>query len=221
MSDRTDTPAPLDRSTAEVVAGITDRLGTRSRMIVAIAGAPASGKSTLAAAVVDVLTARGISAVVVPMDGFHLDNRLLDARGLRPRKGAPETFDALGFVHMISRLGSGGEEVVIPGFDRSRDISIAGADVVGTDTRVLVVEGNYLLFDEDPWRQLAPLWDLSVRLDVGPDELRRRLIDRWLSYGLLPDAATARAESNDLPNARRVLDKSLPADIVISGLLPT
>ena len=33
------------------------------------------------------------SAAVVPMDGFHYDDAVLTAKGLRQRKGAPETFD--------------------------------------------------------------------------------------------------------------------------------
>lgn len=148
------------------------------------------------------------------MDGFHLDNAVLDARGLRNRKGAPETFDAAGFVNLVSRLKHPCE-VVVPCFDRARDIAVAGATVVPADCPVVIVEGNYLLFDEDPWRALVPLWDISARIDVPMPELRARLIQRWLSHGFSRAAATRRAESNDIPNAQRVIERALPADLVL------
>ncbi len=200
---------------ADVVDRLIRRVGAvrpkARRRLIAIAGAPASGKTTLAAELAEALGAR---AILVPMDGFHLDNRILDARGLRPRKGAPQTFDGAGFVHMIRRLASE-DEVVIPVFDRARDIAIAGASVVGPETETAVVEGNYLLLDEEPWRALRPLWDLSVYLKVPEDTLRARLIQRWLDHGLNPQAAEARATSNDLPNALHIARHSSEADIVL------
>ncbi len=175
----------------------------------AIAGPPASGKSTLAAALVDRLGAR---AALVPMDGFHLDNRILDARGWRARKGAPHTFDAVGFVHLIRRLGVE-DEVLLPVFDRSLDMSIAGAEVVGPETEICVVEGNYLLLDQAPWTDLHGLWDLSVFLDVSLDEIDRRAVARWDDHGWPRDKARAHIDVNDLPNARLVLEESVVADI--------
>lgn len=182
------------------------------RVLVALVGAPASGKSTLASELARRLNLQKCSATVVPMDGFHLDNAILDARELRPRKGAPETFDAHGFISLVKRLKDKAE-VIAPAFDRTRDLSVAGAIAVSADTRVVIVEGNYLMFDEDPWRDLAPLWDLTARLDVPMDQLRARLIQRWLSLNLSRAAATRRAESNDIPNAERIVAKPLPCDL--------
>ena len=102
---------------------------TQERLLICVAGAPGSGKSTLASELARRLNQERCSAMIVPMDGFHLDNAVLDARGLRARKGAPETFDADGFLHMIRRMKEA-VEVVAPMFDRSRDLSIAGAVVV-------------------------------------------------------------------------------------------
>ncbi|MCC5983483.1 MAG: nucleoside/nucleotide kinase family protein [Rhodobacteraceae bacterium] len=185
------------------------------RRLVAVAGAPASGKSLLSAALRDTLQQAGHRAEVVPMDGFHLDNTLLDARGLRARKGAPETFDAEGFIALIARLRSGAE-VVYPVFDRARDLSIAGAGVVPTDCEFAIVEGNYLLFDESPWSALAAMWDFSLRLDTPEETLRARCIARWLAHGHTPAQARARAESNDLANARRIIAAALPADMTLA-----
>ncbi|WP_313349634.1 nucleoside/nucleotide kinase family protein [Paracoccus sp. (in: a-proteobacteria)] len=179
------------------------------RRIVAIAGAPGSGKSTLAAQLVAVLK----GAVLVPMDGFHLDNRLLDPDGLRGRKGAPETFDAEGFVALVERLKAGGE-VIYPVFDRALDMAIAGAGRVRAESRLVVVEGNYLLLDRRPWHKLAGLWDLSVMLDVAMEELERRLTTRWQGFDCQPAEIAAHLD-NDLANAELVLRESLPADLTV------
>jgi pantothenate kinase len=176
---------------------------------VAIAGPPTAGKSTLAAA----LAARlGAAAAVVPMDGFHLDNTLLEARGLRARKGSPESFDAEGFLHAMRRLRDA-PEVILPVFDRGRDAALAGALAVGPGTRIALVEGNYLLLDRPPWDALAPLWDLTVFLRLPLAEVERRAMARWHAHGWPEPRARAHVAGNDLPNARLVLEHSRPAEL--------
>ena len=182
------------------------------RRLVALSGAPGSGKSTLSEPLAAMLTERGVRSEVVPMDGFHLDNRLLEASGLMPRKGAPETFDLGGFKRLCHALRAD-DDVIYPLFDRSRDLAIAGAAHVGQDCSVAVIEGNYLLFDEPGWRDLADLWDVSIRLDVPLAELEARLVQRWLTHGLDQAAAEARARGNDLANAQRIASARLPADL--------
>jgi fructokinase len=184
------------------------------RRLVAIAGAPASGKSTLAASLTEALRAAGEAVENVPMDGFHLDNRLLDGMGLRARKGAPETFDAEGFRVLVERLKAE-ERVYFPLFDRGQDQAIAGAGVVPASCRLVVIEGNYLLFDEAPWAALASLWDLSIWIDTPEALVRARCIRRWLDHGHSEAAAITRAEGNDLRNARRVMGTRLPADVTL------
>nr|WP_067293163.1 nucleoside triphosphate hydrolase [Marinobacterium profundum] len=184
------------------------------RTLIALSGAPASGKSTLAQQLTAAINAQSPCAALVPMDGFHLDNAILQQRDLLPRKGAPETFDAQGFVQLVQRLGSEAE-VFVPLFDRSRDIAIAGAARVGPEHRILIVEGNYLLFDEQPWSQLCSYWDLSIQLNVPLAMLELRLIQRWRDQGLSESAARQRALNNDIPNARRIIQQALPADLVL------
>ena len=183
----------------------------QGRFLTALAGPPGAGKSTLAA---ELVAALGAGAKAVPMDGFHYDDAVLTARGARDRKGAPDTFDAQGFLHLLRRLRV--EDVVaIPLFDRDLEISRAGADIVGPDDRLLVIEGNYLLLNEDPWPQVAPLVDLTVWIDVPEDELDRRLQARWAQYGKTPEQARAWIDSNDMPNIRRVTRGSRAADVVL------
>lgn len=182
------------------------------RVMVAIAGAPGAGKSTLAT---DLVARLGAEAALVPMDGFHLDNAILDARGRRFAKGSPDTFDVAGFAATLRRLLTE-EEVIIPVFDRNIDLSRGSARVVSPQARIAVVEGNYLLLRDAPWNHLAPLWNLTVFLDVPKAELERRLIVRWLHHGLDATAARHRAEVNDLPNARIVATRSVAADMVLA-----
>ncbi|PYE86011.1 sugar transporter [Pseudoroseicyclus aestuarii] len=200
----------------EQVEALTERVEAlrtqQHRILVAIAGAPASGKTTLAAELAKRLRLKKCQAEVVPMDGFHLDNAVLDMWGMRTRKGAPESFDAGGFLHLIRRLAAE-EDVVAPIFDRARDIAIAGAQVVPSDCPVVIVEGNYLLHDEAPWSRLAPLWHVSAFLEVPIEDIRARLIQRWLSLGHTRAVATQRVMHNDMPNAQRVMDHALPADL--------
>ena len=181
------------------------------RRLVALAGAPASGKSTLA----DHLGKAIPQACVVPMDGFHLDNRLLDPRGLRARKGSPPSFDAEGFAHLVERLRDA-NSVVYPVFDRSLDKAIAGAGYVAPEIETVILEGNYLLHDAPVWRTLTGFWDLSIYLDVPEDELRARLVKRWTDHGRSPKEALDKAETNDLPNARLVADTLLTPDVQVT-----
>lgn len=196
---------------AELAQLIRVKAQGQGRYLVALAGPPGAGKSTLAA---DLVTALGKGAKAVPMDGFHYDDAVLIARGARDRKGAPDTFDVQGFLHLLRRLRTE-DEVAIPLFDRELEISRAGADIVTAADRVLVVEGNYLLLNESPWPQTAPLFNLTVWIDVPESELDRRLLARWAHYGKTPDQARAWIDGNDMPNIRRVTQNSRSADVVL------
>jgi len=157
----------------------------------------------------------GVSAIV-PMDGFHLDDRVLVPLGHRSRKGAPHTFDLGGYRATLERLRrDSGEAVAVPVFDRDIEIARAGARIVEPGVRIVLTEGNYLLLDEPGWRDLAPLFDLTVMATAREETLVGRLTERWLRYRYTPDMLIEKMEGNDLPNMRLVLTRSRAADLVI------
>jgi pantothenate kinase len=200
------------RDVRELAETIRGRAGVSERFVVALAGPPASGKSTVAAAIATMLPA----AAVVPMDGFHFDDSVLRARGLSHRKGAPETFDYGGFASLLRRIRAGEDDIAIPVFDRSMELSRAGAAIVGKHVRFVLVEGNYLLLDEEPWTGLAALFDFSVFFEVPQAELDRRLVERWREHGRQPEAARLWIDGNDLPNILRVMERRRAADLVVA-----
>ena len=184
------------------------------RRILGLAGAPGAGKSTLAARLVDALAP---AAVLVPMDGFHLANAELERLGRRDRKGAPDTFDALGYVALLKRLRQPGPDVVYaPVFDRTLEEAVAGAIPVTADTPLVVTEGNYLLLDAHPWSQVRPLLDEAWFVQVD-DRLRvERLVRRHVGHGKEQARAREWVLRNDESNARLVAGTRHRADLVVS-----
>lgn len=188
---------------------------TNERLLVAISGAPGSGKSTLSQALSSKLNKSEHVAAVIPMDGYHLDDSLLEDLGLLKRKGSPETFDFVGFKHLLLRVKNE-DEVVYPVFDREREISISGAGILKENIRIVIVEGNYLLFDEEPWTCLSKLWDYSIFLDVELTVLEQRLIDRWINHGFSRAEAKQKALGNDIQNAKRVIASRIHANKILN-----
>ncbi|GAB5462983.1 nucleoside triphosphate hydrolase [Hoeflea alexandrii] len=208
----------VERTAAQLAEAAIMRAADEQRFIIALSGPPGAGKSTLSEMLVAEFSRRGQTAAIVPMDGFHLDNAVLEARRTLARKGAPFTFDADGYAVLLQRLRkTPAAEVAVPVFDRVLDLARAGGRIIAPEHRFLIAEGNYLLLDEDPWKQLADMFDLTVMLKADPGELRRRLVDRWLAHGLDPEQALARALSNDIPNAELVVRNSGKADLEIAG----
>jgi pantothenate kinase len=183
------------------------------RRLLGIAGAPGAGKSTMAVAVAGAVP----GSVVVPMDGFHLADAELRRRGILDRKGAPETFDGWGYAALLGRLRTHPDHVVMaPAFERELEQPLAGAVPVPPAAPLVITEGNYLLLDESPWREVRAQLDV-VWLVRTEDPLRkRRLAARHVEFGKSEEGARAWVERVDEPNTRLVsADSAGAADLVL------
>ncbi len=204
---------------SSVVSGSGVAAMPRARVMLGITGSPGSGKTTLALALVDELKRRspGVAAHL-PMDGFHLANSTLDRLGLHDRKGAIETFDGWGFVALLDRLRSErGHTVYAPSFHRVVDEGVAGEIAIDDSVRIVVVEGNYLLADGEPWSGARARFDETWFCATPDAERIARLVDRHTEHGRTPAAARAWATDVDGANAVLIERSREHADVVVSG----
>ena len=186
--------------------------GSSARRILGIAGPPGAGKSTIAEAVV--ATLGPAAAVCVPMDGYHLANRVLDALGRRDRKGAQDTFDAAGYAALLGRLRAADEPIVYaPAFRREIEEPIAGAIAVPREVPLVVTEGNYLLL----WPELQGLLDEAWFIEVDDGARVDRLVARHVGFGKSPSDARAWVLRSDEANARLVATTRSGADVIVRG----
>lgn len=198
---------------------LTELYHKSSRRVVAfLAAPPGAGKSTLGC-YLEALSRRhdGLAALqCVGLDGFHLPNAVLDARTidvggacvpLRSIKGAPETFDADALKRCLDSSREDGQRW--PVYDRRLHDPVP--DAVAITGEILLVEGNWLLLDEEPWRALS--CDLTIFIRAEADELTSRLIRRKTAGGLDEAAAREFVLRSDMNNIRRCLDRARRADV--------
>jgi pantothenate kinase len=200
----------LDPALLERAQRLADGGGRR---ILGITGPPGAGKSTIAEALAEAL---GERARLVGMDGFHLAEAELQRLGHRDRKGAPDTFDALGYVALLRRLRAVDEEVVYaPHFDRSIEEAIAGYVPVPRGVPLVITEGNYLLVDDGPWAAVRPLLDECWYVEPDETERLERLVARHQRFGRTPAEAWERSTGSDQRNADVIAATRQAADVVI------
>lgn len=196
---------------ADLLAALHPLSAGPARHLVALVGPPGAGKSHIAAALHAELPD---SSVILPMDGFHLDDGLLAVRRDLAHKGAPHSFDLDGFTAMLDRLrADDGRPVLVPVFDRQLEISRAAAREVTPAARLILVEGNYLLLNRPGWSALAARFSISVMITAPDHVLHDRLSARW--QHLPADAARAKLHGNDLPNVHLVQQHSLTPDLIL------
>jgi len=212
--------SPLELDSNSFIMRIEADLATipaGGRRIVAIAGAPASGKSTLA----DDLHSRlneidPGSTALLPMDGFHYDDEVLTPAGWQSRKGAPHTFDVGGYASALRRLRANDEPTVaVPRFDRDIEIARAGAIRIEQSVRLIVTEGNWLLLKDEPWPMLQPHFDQTVLVVADMETLEARNRQRWVDYDFDEERIRAKLDDNDMPNARLVYERSAEPDWIV------
>jgi pantothenate kinase len=201
---------------AEVLQRAKALLESGQRKILGIAAAPGAGKSTLAEGL---LLALGDKVQVVPMDGFHLANSELHRLGRAGRKGAPDTFDAAGYVNLLQRIRNQqpGETIYAPEFRRDLEEGIAGAVAIEASTQLIITEGNYLLMEDGAWAGVRALLDDAWYLDIASPLRHQRLLERHMRFGRSHQQALDWIEQTDEPNALRIAATRHRASWIVQG----
>jgi pantothenate kinase len=200
----------------EVLQRAQALIASGKRRILGIAAAPGAGKSTLAEAL---LQALGPQAQIVPMDGFHLANSELQRLGRQNRKGAPDTFDAAGYVNLLRRIQAqpAGETIYAPAYRRELEEGIAGAIAIEASTPLIITEGNYLLLQDGAWSQVRALLDEAWYLEIDSQLRQQRLLERHMRFGRSREDALAWIAGTDEPNAQRIALSRPQADWLVIG----
>jgi len=198
----------------QALSRVTELLNSANgRIIIGIVGKPGAGKSTLSSYLIEKLPKESVA--LVPMDGYHLSNKELDALGRRNRKGAPDTFDSNGYAALLQRIATSTEDVYFPIFHREIEESIAAEGVVTAKTKIVLTEGNYLLHDQGGWKNVAPILTESWYVEVDDVVRLERLVDRHHFYGKERQAAYDWAHGTDENNAQLVEGTKELADFLV------
>lgn len=191
--------------------------GQGQRFVLGIAGVPGSGKSTLAQRLCDAANReRPGVAVYAPMDGFHFSNKTLRRQKWGDRKGAPFTYDALGYRALLTRYRQASESGPVPVYSREVHEPVESKYPVTENARLIVAEGQYLLLTDPPWVWLEDVMGETWWLETPPDAAKRWTIQRHVSVGRTPAEAQKKYEKNDGPNSRLVRENRRTPDHVVA-----
>lgn len=210
------TAPPELTSVADLIQQSRSLASGGTRRLLGITGEPGAGKSTVAAQLVEALGPK--TAVLVPMDGFHLANSVLRSLGRHARKGAPDTFDDGGYAALLQRLRFQSEEepvIFAPDFRRDLEEPIGSAISIHHTVPLVVTEGNYLLLPNSHWPRARAAVDEVVYLAVDDAVRQGRLIRRHEQFGKSADDARAWALGSDEANARLIRRHMGNADAII------
>jgi pantothenate kinase len=184
------------------------------RAVLGVTGSPGAGKSTLVEALLRELPAERVAHV--PMDGFHLADVVLRGFGRLSAKGAPDTFDAGGYIALLRRLRADAEDVIYaPAFERDLEQPLAGAIPVPRSARLVLTEGNYLLVDDERWAGVRPELAQVWFCDPDPQVRMAQLIARHMQFGKEPEHARAWVAAVDEGNAVLVESTRARADLIV------
>ena len=202
----------------------------QNRVVIVLAGPPGSGKTTIATKVTARLNASSTTpfAAVVPMDGFHLSRVTLDAMPnsaeAYARRGASWTFDEAGVLNLVEQLSKSRfekpETIFAPSFDHAVKDPVVGGIILSPAVKLVLLEGNYLLLNEQPWNRIKGLVDEAWFVDVDPALAKARIAKRHIKSGieLNWDNAVRRAEGNDLLNGDIIREQLVRPDVLVESV---
>lgn len=200
----------------ELLLGHDGGATRHKRIIVALAGPPAAGKTTLSESLRNTLRERGkCHPVALQMDGFHHQNDWLIKHDLHRFKGRIDTFDIDQLLNKTKALKPAGQPVTWPVYSREIHAPVADGVRVSAQHDVAILEGNYLLIDAPHWSDLHALFDLTVFVDASDAAIETRLLERHVKGGKTREEARIKIDETDLPNVAFVRNHSLPADFLI------
>jgi pantothenate kinase len=172
-----------------------------NRTLIGIVGKPGAGKSTVVEQIAKKYGPEKVS--VIPMDGFHLSNEELINLGRRDRKGAPDTFDVSGFISLIKKVKHEPQfDHRFPIFHREIEASIENEGIVPKESKVVVIEGNYLFSEDHNWSAVYPMLDHTWFIEIDDEVRIERLVARHIRYGKTPAEAENWSRGSDEANAR-------------------
>ncbi|CAN8306380.1 unnamed protein product [Cochlearia groenlandica] len=224
-----------DKLAERIVPTSASMFSPNVKRLVGLAGPPGAGKSTLAKEVarrVNSLWPQKASsfdseveppevAIVLPMDGFHLYRSQLDAmedpKEAHARRGAPWTFDPALLLNCLKKLRNEGS-VYVPSFDHGVGDPVEEDIFVSLQHKVVIVEGNYVMLEQGPWKDISEMFDEKWFIDVNLETAMERVESRHISTGKPQDVAKWRIDYNDRPNAELIIKSKTNADLLIRSI---
>ena len=200
--------APASQIAARIAEELAHRLDSGEQVrVLGLTGPPGTGKTTIAAELRRILPRANIPvAGLAPMDGFHMSNALLAARGLADHKGAPDTFDVGGYVALLGRVRRADSLVLAPDYRRDLHEPVAASLPIEREGLV-ITEVNYLGFELPGWADVRGLIDLLFYI---------RLIERHVSCGRERSDAAHWVRTVDAANMSLVARTKERADLVLA-----
>lgn len=187
---------------------------SEKRILIGIVGKPGAGKSTVVSKLIELLP--GDETTIISQDGYHLSNAQLKDLGRSDRKGAPDTFDPISFTQLLKRVATDLEsDIYFPIFHREIEESIAAEGIISSRTKIVLVEGNYLLLETHGWHEVANQLHETWYLEIDDEMRLKRLVARHIEYGKDPDFAYVWAHGTDEVNAQLIEATKVRADALL------
>ena len=192
-----------------------------SRIVVFLAAPPAVGKTTLCQFLEYLSQKEDVTEVqALGLDGFHYHSDYINSHdavvlgktvSMKTVKGCPETYDTDKLQEKVKSIKT--QNILWPIYDRN--IHDVVEDVIEVTKDIILIEGNWLLLSEEPWKSIKDVADYTILIRSKEGTLKNRLIGRKMKGGLSREDAEAWYYNTDSVNVKRVLEDSLPGDLML------